>query len=319
MRKKELDPSPRPTIIYIAGYGRSGSTLLDIILGAHPEATSLGEVGRLWELYYSDREPCSCGLKYCDCPFWSRRDLLPLNHDTPRQMAYYRKLTRHVEGWRALPQIAFASGSADQKRTYAEVMTHLFTGIARATGKKLLVDSSKTSYGMAWRPLALHKLCGFEVRMVHLVRDVRGVMGSYVKGCNIRLRMGEDPRIPFSALRALYGWLVANLFAVVGRFFLPSGCYQLFRYEDLIRCPDKELTRMGRFLNLDLEDAIQRIQTAGAFQAGHFVAGNRLAGDGEVRVRLHSEPPTNLKLHHRLLAALWAWPMTLYAALAGHK
>ena len=38
-------------IIYIMGYGRSGSTLLDIILGNHPEIQSLGEVA----LFYNKK------------------------------------------------------------------------------------------------------------------------------------------------------------------------------------------------------------------------------------------------------------------------
>ena len=32
------------TLCYIAGFGRSGSTVLDVLLGNHPEVLSLGEV-----------------------------------------------------------------------------------------------------------------------------------------------------------------------------------------------------------------------------------------------------------------------------------
>ena len=40
-----------PTIIYIAGYGRSGSTVLDIMLGDHPRIFSGGELTYLFDDY----------------------------------------------------------------------------------------------------------------------------------------------------------------------------------------------------------------------------------------------------------------------------
>ena len=39
---------PPVTIIYIAGIGHSGSTLLDVLLGSHPDICGVGEIGRLF-------------------------------------------------------------------------------------------------------------------------------------------------------------------------------------------------------------------------------------------------------------------------------
>jgi len=65
-------------IIYIAGLGHSGSTILDMALGCHPMIIGLGEVARLLkankEHFQSDEFNsliCSCGMRAMTCPFWS--------------------------------------------------------------------------------------------------------------------------------------------------------------------------------------------------------------------------------------------------------
>ncbi len=68
-------------VIYIAGAAHSGSTLLDLMLNAHPDIVSVGEVLKLnRQLAYRDPErktyaPCSCGApSLLQCEFWSAVD-----------------------------------------------------------------------------------------------------------------------------------------------------------------------------------------------------------------------------------------------------
>ena len=56
-------------VLYIAGNGHSGSTLLDIVIGSNPSIFSAGELGfitrpSIWE------EFCSCGTKISECTLW---------------------------------------------------------------------------------------------------------------------------------------------------------------------------------------------------------------------------------------------------------
>ena len=65
-------------IVYVLSETRSGSTLLDQLLGAHSQVVSVGEL--LWLTAYvrKDRrlyDPvhplvCACGQAVLDCPFW---------------------------------------------------------------------------------------------------------------------------------------------------------------------------------------------------------------------------------------------------------
>ena len=76
-------------IIYIAGASHSGSTLLDMMLNAHPEIISVGEVLKLNRIKVAKtgrvkRTRCSCGsATLLQCEFWSR-----VNEwiDRPRQI-----------------------------------------------------------------------------------------------------------------------------------------------------------------------------------------------------------------------------------------
>jgi hypothetical protein len=71
-------------LIYIAGCGHSGSTLLDLLLSTHQHVCGLGEVAMLVDdcnrpTYTSpdgnrsrEEQICSCGQSIYDCSFWSR-------------------------------------------------------------------------------------------------------------------------------------------------------------------------------------------------------------------------------------------------------
>ena len=58
-------------LVYILGFGHSGSTMLDLALGAMPNAESVGEIIRLRkEIDWN--HPCTCGINLLDCPYWSK-------------------------------------------------------------------------------------------------------------------------------------------------------------------------------------------------------------------------------------------------------
>ena len=58
--------------IYIAGASRSGSTLLAMMLNAHSDMVSVGELLKL-NMKLKDVAPCSCGApSFGQCEFWLR-------------------------------------------------------------------------------------------------------------------------------------------------------------------------------------------------------------------------------------------------------
>src|SRR6266516_3342272 len=57
-------------VVYIAGLGRSGSTLLERLLGELPGVCAVGEVVHMWRRSIVDDERCGCGEPFARCGFW---------------------------------------------------------------------------------------------------------------------------------------------------------------------------------------------------------------------------------------------------------
>ena len=59
-------------LIYVAGYGRSGTTLLDRILGTSEEVFSTGEIVHSFDAATGDYlSVCGCQKTQNECIFWS--------------------------------------------------------------------------------------------------------------------------------------------------------------------------------------------------------------------------------------------------------
>ena len=76
-------------IIYLAGLGHSGSTILDMCLGAHPKIVGLGEIYPVLTKVDKNRlfnnSTCSCGKKGTDCDFWGSAKALTETNKTAEE------------------------------------------------------------------------------------------------------------------------------------------------------------------------------------------------------------------------------------------
>ena len=59
----------KPKVIYVAGSGRSGSTMLSLLLSQHPRIANLGQIRDVF-LARSNGARCSCGALLGDCAVW---------------------------------------------------------------------------------------------------------------------------------------------------------------------------------------------------------------------------------------------------------
>ena len=294
-----------PRIVYIAGYGRSGSTLLDILLGNHPRMFGVGEVSAFFQ-EWSGGTPCSCGHSLEACPFWSEvidrlraalPDLTPLAAE---------QITRKVEVAR-IGRLA-PGGDAEDHKTYSRLWRAFMVAVSQASGRDIVIDSSKNSRPVSRRIAGLTELCGFDVRVIHLIRDPRATMWSALRGANRALEQGQQGTVRGGAYKALLGWWLANL--SVHRTTTMDRQLRVFRlrYEDLVSHPGQELQKLGAFLELDLTSVIDEVVNYGPFEPGHGIKGNRMRRAGPVRLKLDEEWKTALPTHARMLAPL-SWPL----------
>lgn len=303
-------------IAYIAGYGRSGSTLLDILLGVHSKVTSTGEMGNITRRYRSMPTPCSCGSTLETCPFWALILSRTLNAPEYGGTEAMEATCSHLEAWPALFRLLSRNRSQRLKNHYANRMGRLMNVLFQETGSEILVDSSKSASPYTWRAVALKRLCGFDVRVIHLIRDGRAVMASKINVDNRAMRLGIRTANRAAAYRGLIGWIGANSFAFATGLLLGRDAYHLVRYESLIRHPERELNRLGRMLDLDLTPIVEAIQNDTPLRSGHLIAGNRMAVQKEIHLEQDHLKPAKLPAHLEALFFLAAWPVLILRGIA---
>ena len=57
-------------VMYIAGWGRSGTTIVDNILNSYDGVFSTGELFYLWSRGLIEKRKCGCGVPFPRCALW---------------------------------------------------------------------------------------------------------------------------------------------------------------------------------------------------------------------------------------------------------
>ena len=188
-------------LVYIGGYGHSGSTLLEYLLAASPETVACGEVASV--LRDRDRKgKCTCRRQIKECPVWG-----PL----------------------------FAASETLDGMSHEDLSRALVAQDRDAHA--ILVDSTKTAWRSAAVPFRLARALQPNFQLVHLVRDPRAVAWSGVKKAG---RRGARPLLPLRSASAVLGWWIANLACELFAWSHPER-YVRLRYEDLARSPGEAM------------------------------------------------------------------------------
>ncbi|PSJ23337.1 hypothetical protein CVH10_00280 [Halomonas sp. ND22Bw] len=260
-------------IIYIAGSGRSGSTLLDMIIGTQPGAFSSGELCNLISAYLSS-EYCACGSPLDRCCCWkSIIDAWKIENDLSQsEIEKFARLDRfysHPKKVRAwlfglLPVIG------KQYKWYLELLESLYEKISSLTGSCVVTDSSKSPV----RLLHLNKFVKCNLTVIHLIKSPYGIIESLSKTWNKDKARGVQKKIqakkPFRT--AVY-WLVINYMVEFSVWFSRRSCFRM-KYEDLTSCPEETLKPI--FHDFKMYEPLS---------GGHISAGNRMRLSREVYVR----------------------------------
>ncbi len=276
-----------PSVVYIAGWGRSGSTLLNRVL-AGPDVVGAGEVRWLWERGVLGGEDCSCGRSWDACDAWGPvvRELAAERGLGPRELA----AAMHRDGTRTRRRVALGLPLGSAGQGYVDGLRALYRALATATGASTIVDSSKDP-----AQALLARRTGLAVTVVHLVRDPRAVAWSHqrAKAPPAGAVAGTTPRRP--AAYVSVRWLVRNLFLEArGRADLR------LRYEDLIDRPSEAVEAiLGR--DAAVEDRHGH---------HHVIAGNPDRFDrGPLRLRPDTEWVRVQPRSHKAVATAVALPL----------
>ena len=222
-------------VLYIAGFGRSGSTLLDRLLGSTPGLHSGGELASVWSLGIADDRLCSCGARFSGCPFWQAVGKSSFSPLRPREID---EITRYTDGvfpaqkmWRILSRRTRRSLVSSAPANFFDVTARLYEGMQDASNRPVVVDSSK----LASYLVLLAQIPSLDVHIVHLVRDPRAVAHSWLRP-PVTDPDGRSSMPRFGGVKSAVLWLIMNgaVEWVARRLSLP---YVRVRYEDLVKDP----------------------------------------------------------------------------------
>ncbi len=297
-------------LVYLLGPSHSGSTLLALLLGSHPQIATVGELKQT-SMGDLAQYRCSCGVEIRRCPFWEavREDLrgdglpfAPGDGSTDLMTgggSYVRRLLRPLHRGPAFElardlALQAAPGWRGHLARWHRANAGLADAVCRLTGKKVLVDSSKIAVRLKY----LLRNPALDVRVVRVVRDGRAVMLTYMDPAGFadardeRLRGGgsggdgEAPRL--SAAEAALEWRRSNEEAACALRSLPRDAWREVHYEEL--CADPQATLRPILIWLGVE-AGARVELA---RGEYHVIGNGMRLDSTREVRLDDRWKTAL-------------------------
>jgi UDP-N-acetylglucosamine transferase subunit ALG13 len=300
----------KPTrILFVGGCGRSGSTLLDRILGQVPGLWSVGEIVHIWRRGVGDNQLCGCGVPFRECSFWARVGEEAFGGWDAFDNDEMLRLQASVDRHRYVPLMIAPWLSRRYRRDlerYAGSLGRLYAAIRTVSGAEMIVDSTKhASYAFLLRHVP-----GVDLRIAHLVRDPRGVAYSWTKEVAKPEVTDHTELMPrYSPARMSGRWVVYNLLFHLLRF---TGTRSVFlRYESLVRRPRRELERTLSLCEPSVTRELAFVDDGAVELAPtHTVAGNPMRfKQGRVTLRMDEQWRTAMPAAQRALVTALTWPL----------
>ncbi len=264
-------------VVFIAGCGRSGTTLLGQLLGEFEGFVNVGEAVR----YLFDRNkelPCGCGMAAPDCPFWRETfsafpSELATAGSKSLRIRSFPSLFLRTRGKRVPPELAPILSS----------LGGIYRTIVRDSGCNVIIDSSKYPS----TALIAGLIPNVELHVVHVVRSPHSVVASWTRKNGY---LAVHPRG-----KVVSWWWAYNVLseALKSR----AKTYRLVRYEDFARDPgpvlrDISTDVMGHPLPMNFLDG-----TEATVHVQHSLAGNPSKfNTGKIKIRDANSPVSSWKM-----------------------
>lgn len=295
-------------MLFLGGLGRSGTTVLERVVGELPGVSAAGELVHLWQRGVLDDERCGCGEPFSRCTFWTAVGEVAFGgwtHELASRMIHLRS---RVDRSRFIPLLArprLLGRRRAELEEYTAGFERLYRAITQVSGATAVVDSSKhPSLAYCLQTGAV------DLRVAHVVRDSRGVAYSWTKKVRRPESAGEDLMARFSPTRTAALWFGHNLsLSLLPRLGVAT---RLVRYEDFVADPRAVLEELSDFAAIPVpaQSLPFRDGDSVVLHASHTVAGNPMRFTvGPLTLRRDDDWRDHLPRGPRWLVTLLTLPM----------
>jgi hypothetical protein len=299
-------------VLFLAGKGRSGGTLLANLLGQIPGFCNVGELKRLWDSGLVHNHRCGCGVPVQECVTWSaildEADALLRGSPLAPLSAARVDLDRYaVVRWRNIARLLAARTETrdrwDALQRYTTAASAVYRSIAAVTGARVVVDSSR----MPIEPVALGLVPGVDVRVVHVVRDPRAVAYSWRRSRAWTDRDAGEHMPRWGVAHSAASWATRSvLVEMLGR----RHASVTVNYDALARDPARVLRAVVDVAGEPATDLSFLTSGAATLVPTHSVGGNPIRMiSGEVAIRPDEEWRDGMSGRDQLVATVFALPM----------
>jgi hypothetical protein len=266
----------RIRVLYVGGIGRSGSTLIERLIGQLPGVCPVGELVHLGQRGIIEDERCGCGQSFRQCLFWQQVGKAAFGGWDEVDVHRIVALRSRVDRNRFIPALARRKLSPGRRQAldeYTSYYARLYAAITEVSGCQLVADSSKhpsLAHCLRWQ-------ADIDLRVVHLIRDSRAVAYSWSR----QIRRPDTDTESYMAMRSpatMAGqWNIHN---AALHLLARLGCPTMrLRYEDFITAPEAALRRVASFAGLPSQAGYPFLGDDGAtlwaqLDRAHTVSGN---------------------------------------------
>jgi len=293
-------------VLYIAGCGRSGSTIIDRILGQCDGFFSMGEIRYIWERNILENRMCGCGERFQECSVWSEivnKAFGSIENVDAKEMFNLREKysrSRHLVNLMLPKPKSFHNNI----QPYLDSVDKLYKATKNVTGSRVLVDSSKfPSYAYI-----LSLIPSIELYVLHIVRDPRGVSFSWRKK-KIEPSTGEaKPMQEIGPVKSALLWDTWNISTEI-LMGSDKSRYIFLRYEDFVKHPKRSMQKVLRMLGEDVDLLTFVDDRTVQLGKNHTVSGNpNRFSEGPVEIRLDDAWRNKILFKDRFLTTIFTGP-----------
>lgn len=295
-------------VLFIAGPGRSGSTLLDMLLGQMDGFCSTGEMRFIWQRGFAQNQLCGCGKPFRECEFWTAvadqafGGFHNVDHKRLEELRYslQNRISNGIS-FNPTPEVMAPY------REYLDAYRKLYRSIQNVSGCDVIVDSSKhVAHGFV-----LGSIPEIDLYITHLMRDSRAVAYSWQrKKVRPEIHWKQEFMTRRGVLKSAARWNLRNI--LVHRLQRSSKAYAFLRYEDLANHPKESLEALLSELGLETPALDFLAGSHANLKPSHTVSGNPVRFERrEIEIRPDTQWQKAMAKHQMWLVTLLTWPLLL--------